>query len=202
MSKTVAMVLAGGSARRMGGADKPLLDLGGQPMIARVIARIGLPDIAINANGDPSRFAAFGRPVLDDGPFVGEGPLAGVLVGLDWAVSLGAAALLTVPGDTPLIPTGLSDALAPPPACAMSGGQIHHLVALWPVSCRDALRLLLSAPGRRDIHRFAATIGMRRVDFPFVKCDPYTNINTPQELAAARAILAGQGDGQGTEGAA
>ena len=126
---------------------------------------------------------------------MGEGPLAGLLAGLDWAASLGAAALLTVPGDTPFIPTGLADALEPPPACAMSGGRAHHLVALWPVSCRDALRVLLSAPGRRDIHRFAATIGTRRVDFPFEKWDPYTNINTPQELVAARAILDGQGNG-------
>lgn len=198
MSGIAAVILAGGSARRMGGGDKALLDLGGQPMIARVIGRLGLADIAINANGDPSRFAPFGRPVLDDGVFAGQGPLAGVLAGLDWAAGLDAAALLTVPGDTPFIPLGLAAALSPAPSCAASNGQAHHLVALWPLACRKTLRALLAVPGRRDIRHFAASIGVRVVDFPSGKWDPYVNINTPEDLATARAIL----DGQGMEGAA
>ena len=193
MNATAALVVAGGLARRMGGGDKPLLDLGGQPMLARAIARIGVPDIAISANGDPARFAAFGLPVLDDGVFAGQGPLAGVLAGLDWAAGLGAGALLTIPGDTPFIPVGLAATLAPPPSCAMRGSQAHHLVALWPVSCRDTLRMLLSVPGRRDIQHFALTIGMRRVDFPLGKWDPFMNINTLEDLAMARRFLAEQG---------
>ena len=204
MTRVAAVILAGGTARRMGGGDKTLLDLGGQPMIARVIRRLGLADIAINANGDPSRFAPFGHPVLDDGVFAGQGPLAGVLAGLDWAAGLDweggldAAALLTVPGDTPFIPLGLAAALSPAPSCAASNGQAHHLVALWPLACRERLRALLAVPGRRDIRHFAASIGMRAVDFPSGKWDSYVNINTPEDLATARAIL----DGQGMEGAA
>ncbi len=185
-----AVVLAGGGARRMGGQDKPLLDVGGMPILARVVATIR-PDvhaIAISANGDPARFAAFGLPVLSDGAFQGEGPLAGVLAGLDWAATVGADALLTVPGDTPFVPAGLAAALAPPPACASSNGRAHHLVALWPVACRGELRRVLSAPGRRDIARFAHAIAMRRVDFPAAKWDPFLNVNTPEDLAAARAI--------------
>ena len=193
MSAVAALVLAGGSARRLGGIDKPLLDLGGEPMIARLIARIALPAIAINANGDPARFSVFGLEVLDDGAFAGQGPLAGLLAGLDWAAGLGAAALLTVPGDTPFIPAGLAAALAPPPACAASNGRTHHLVALWPVDCRHALRIRLSAPGRRDIRDFSASIDMRRVDFPVGTCDPYMNINTPEDLATARATLERRG---------
>ena len=76
------LVLAGGEARRMGGGDKPLLMVGGQPMLASVIAALGLQPIAISANGDPARFAAFGLPVLPDGAFQGQGPLAGLLAGL------------------------------------------------------------------------------------------------------------------------
>jgi molybdenum cofactor guanylyltransferase len=51
---------------------------------------------------------------------------------------------------------------------------------------------VLSAPGRRDIARFAAGIGMRRVDFAVAKWDPFLNVNTPDDLAAARAIAAGE----------
>ena len=50
------------------------------------------------------------------------------------------------------------------------------------------LRQLLSAPGRRDVVHFARRIGMRRVDFPIAKWDPFLNVNTPDDLAAARAI--------------
>jgi molybdopterin-guanine dinucleotide biosynthesis protein A len=189
MSQIAALVLAGGAARRMGGGDKPLLELDGQTMLARVIAQLGLPDIAISANGDPARFAAFGGPVLDDGAFAGQGPLAGVLAGLAWAAGRGAEALLTVPGDTPFIPAGLAEALAPPPACAASNGNRHYLVALWPIACRDALRALLSRPGPRDTRGFAAALGMRRVDFPVATWDPFMNINSQEDLATARDIL-------------
>jgi molybdenum cofactor guanylyltransferase len=187
---TAALILAGGKASRMGGGDKPLLDVGGSSMLARVIAVLR-PDaaaIAISANGDPARFAAFAVPVLPDGAFEGEGPLAGLLAGLDWAVTLHAAALLTVPGDTPFVPSGLATALAPPPACAATGDRGHHLVALWPVACRDDLRRLLSVPGRRNVEHFARLIGMRRVDFPLAKWDAFVNVNTPDDLALARSI--------------
>jgi molybdopterin-guanine dinucleotide biosynthesis protein A len=187
-----AVVLAGGMARRMGGGDKPLLDLAGTRMIERIIAALELPNIAISANGDPARFAASGLRVLPDGEFAGEGPLAGVLAGLDWAASLGVRVLLTVPGDTPFIPRGLAAALAPAPACAASGNRPHFLVALWPVTRRDQLRQMLSAPGRRDVANFSSLIGARRVDFPTAKWDPFLNVNTPEDLVAARSIAEGK----------
>jgi molybdopterin-guanine dinucleotide biosynthesis protein A len=192
--KVAALILAGGRARRLGGQDKPLLDVGGAPMLARLVATLRADGhvIAISANGDPARFAAFTAPVLLDGAFRGEGPLAGVLAGLDWAATLGVETLLTVPGDTPFVPAGLAAALAPPPACAASNDRAHHLVALWPIGCRGDLRRVLSAPGPRDIARFAAGIGMRRVDFAVAKWDPFLNVNTPEDLAAARALVEGE----------
>lgn len=174
----------------MGGRDKPLLDVGGRTMLSRIIAvlRQDAAAIAISANGDPTRFVEFGLPVLPDGQFEREGPLAGVLAGLDWASANGNQALMTVPGDTPFVPRGLFGALSPPPACAASNGRVHHLVALWPVGCRDELRGLLSVPGRRDVGHFAQRISMRRVDFPMAKWDAFMNVNTPGDLAVARAI--------------
>lgn len=187
---TAALILAGGGATRMGSADKPLLEVGDTPILSRIIAALR-PDaaaVAISANGDPARFAAYGLPVLPDGGFAGQGPLAGVLAGLDWTAAIGAEALLTVPGDTPFVPRGLAAALAPPPACASSNGRTHHLVALWPTTCRDTLRALLAAPGSRAVARFADAIGMRRVAFPAGKWDPFLNVNTPDDLATARSL--------------
>jgi molybdenum cofactor guanylyltransferase len=192
--RVAAVILAGGGAKRMEGQDKPWLLVGGAPMAARILATLRADGhaVAISANADPARFAEFAVPVLPDGQFRGEGPLAGVLAGLEWAAGIGADALLTVPGDTPFVPRGLAAALAPPPACAMSQGRAHHLVALWPLACRGELRRLLSVPGRRDIANFARAIGMRRVDFAAGACDPFLNVNTPDDLAAAQAIAEGE----------
>ena len=193
IERLAGLALAGGAARRLGGGDKPLLQIGGRSMPERVLNVLATEAgaVAISANGDPSRFAAFGRPVLPDGEFAGSGPLAGVLAGLDWAAGLGAEALLTVPGDTPFVRAGLAAALAPAPACAESNGTRHHLVALWPVAVRLALRSLLSAGGPRAVGRFSTEIGMRPVMFPALPRDPFLNVNTPQELAAARAVAEG-----------
>ena len=191
MSGHVALLLAGGQARRMGGGDKPLLELGGQTLLERIIGRLAAdtPHIAISANGDPARFAAFGCPVLGDGEFIGEGPLAGVLAGLDWAAGLSIDTLLTVPGDTPLIPGGLAGSLFPAPACAASFGRLHPLVALWPVSARGELRAMLSFPGSRSVKKFATSIGMRKVMFPASASDPFMNLNDRMELEAARTLI-------------
>jgi molybdenum cofactor guanylyltransferase len=186
-----ALVLAGGAATRMGGGDKPLLRLGALTLLEHVLAalRSETARIAISANGDPARLAAFGLPVLPDGRFAGEGPLAGLLAGLGWAMGEGADALLTVPGDTPFIPAGLAASLAPAPACAARDGRVHHLVALWPVAARDALDTWLATTPSRAVGRFAAGIGMRVVDFPAAGPDPFLNINTPAELDAARRLV-------------
>ena len=179
--QAAALILAGGEGRRMGGCDKPLLHLGDQTMLTRILATL-TPDhaaLALSANGDPARFMT-SVPVLPDA-MPGQGPLGGVLAGLEWASGLGLEALLTVPGDTPLIPPGLARALAPAPAVARSDSQRHHLVALWPVSAAPALRAWLGQPGSRSVRQFAATLGMRAVTFAG---DPFANVNTPEDLAA------------------
>jgi len=191
--RVVALVLAGGAGRRLGGVDKALVNLAGGPLIALALAALAPLATAISANGDPARFAAFGRPVLADGDFVGAGPLAGLLAGLDWAANLGAEALLTVPCDTPFIPRDLAGALWPSPARACSSGKAHHLVALWPVAARAALRAWLSGANPRHVARFADSLAMREVDFPARTWDPFLNINTPEDLARARALIHGGG---------
>jgi molybdopterin-guanine dinucleotide biosynthesis protein A len=177
-----------------------LLALGSSTILAHIIAALGLEQIAISANGDAPRFADYGLPVLDDGSFVGEGPLAGILAGLDWSFTIGATALLSVPGDTPFLPPALAVSLSPPPACAATGDRIHHLVALWPVSARIPLRDHLSRPGARHVARFAATIGMRQVDFPPSTWDSFLNVNTRSDLEIARSRVTGAGSGDQASG--
>src|SRR6476646_8739863 len=94
---TLGVILAGGRAARMGGRDKALLPLDGRPILAWVVERLRpqVAALALNANGDPARFASFGLPVLADATDDHPGPLAGVLAGLDWAAAEGADAIVT-----------------------------------------------------------------------------------------------------------
>ncbi len=186
MVELAAIVLAGGRATRLGGVDKALLTLGGQTMIGHILQRLapGMASIAISANGDPMRYAQHALPVLGD-HISGRGPLAGVLRGLDWAAGLGAHTLLSVPGDTPFIPPGLPARLGAAPAWAENIAGIHPLVALWPVACRTALSEWLAGPASGRVRAFGASIGMRSVWFADAP-DPFCNVNTADDLAAAR----------------
>ena len=182
------IVLAGGQSRRMGGGDKGLLDLGGRPVIAHVIERLGCAR-AISANGDPARFARFGLPVLPDSVPDWPGPLAGVLAGMDWAAGQGIARIVTAAADTPFFPRDLGTRLAAakaPVVMATDGGD-HPAFAMWDVALRDDLRAALHS-GTRRMRNWMDARGALRVEIPGE--DPFFNINTPADLDAARRRLA------------
>lgn len=208
----VGVILAGGRATRMGGGDKTLLRLGDTTLLGRVIGRIGpqVTALAINANGDPARFAAYRLPVLPDplpDPQADRpGPLAGVLAALDWAAGQGADRVLTVPGDTPFLPADLvarlvaaSDGAAPVVAATPGAGQAtrsmrgdlvrHPACALWPVVLRDDLRAALGR-GVRKVAAWAdrhdACLAVFDAGGPV---DPFFNVNTPDDLRRAEALL-------------
>jgi molybdopterin-guanine dinucleotide biosynthesis protein A len=183
-----AAILAGGAATRLGGADKALLDLAGRTALDHLLRRLSpqAGPICLSANGDPSRFAATRLPVIADDPVHrGMGPLAGLAAALAWAQAQGAETLLAVPADTPFIPPDLAARLAPAPSLAEAGGRAHHLVCLLPVMSRPVLVARL-AQGHTRAAEFLTAIGARRVVFS----DPtaFININTPDDLARARAL--------------
>jgi molybdopterin-guanine dinucleotide biosynthesis protein A len=183
-----ALILAGGKGTRLGGADKAFMPLNGQPLITHLFTRLTpqVNRIAISANGDATRFAAFRLPVLPD-LHHGKGPLAGVAAGLAWAADIGAAALLTIPVDTPFIPRDLAERLAPAPSVSCYRGRQHHLAALWPVDCLPMLERFLEPEGKYKVRDFLKLIRARQVAFnaPY---DPFLNINTPEDLEAATSL--------------
>lgn len=190
-----AMILAGGLSRRMGGGDKCLLRLGDRPLLAHVIERLRpqAGALALNANGDATRFARFGLSVVADDAADFAGPLAGILAAMDWArqAQPSARTVLTVPADTPFLPRDLAARLkaAGAPALARSGGRIHPVVGLWPVDLREDLRTALRTEGVRKVEDWTGRLGPAIVDFAVEAIDPFFNINTPDDLIRAAALL-------------
>ncbi|MBF0167939.1 MAG: molybdenum cofactor guanylyltransferase MobA [Alphaproteobacteria bacterium] len=193
------LILAGGQARRMGGADKALIDLAGQPLIAHVIARLRpqVTALAISANGDAARFSSLALPVLPDPAPDFPGPLAGILAGLTWARADHPQCrwLLTVPCDAPFIPVDLAERLQKAVqaegadlAIATSMGQDHPVVGLWPLFLAEALSRALLDEGLCKVGAFAQRYRKALADFPAAEgIDPFINVNTPEDLKAALA---------------
>ncbi len=196
---TVGLVLAGGLARRMGGGDKALIQIGGVAILDRVLDRLrgSCAAIVLNANGDPARFARYGLPVVADSIPDYAGPLAGILAGLDWAAANmpGTQWLVSVPGDCPFLPRDLverlhaaRDAQNTPLACARSGEWRHPVVGLWRVDLREDLRHAITVDGLRKIEIWTARHGIAIATWPDQPFDPFFNVNTPEDAATADRV--------------
>ncbi len=180
-----ALILAGGHGTRLGGVDKAFVQLHGKPLVEHLLMRLKpqVQNIAISANGDPARFAAYGLKVLPD-ILADKGPLAGVAAGLGWAAALGATSLATIPVDTPFIPEELLARLRPSPSVTVYRGRQHHLVSLWPVGFLPRLMGFLEQPGAYKVRDALALCAARQVAFEG-NADPFLNINTPEDLRSA-----------------
>ena len=211
MTKPLGIILAGGLATRMGGGDKGLLQIGGQSLLDHVIERLSpqVSGLALNANGDPERFADITLPVIPDTIEGFAGPLAGVLAGLDWAAEQGADSIVTAAADTPFLPRDLVDrlttaaegqtyplVLATTPRTGdealKSGGSKrvnrHPTFGLWPVTLRNDLRAALN-DGLRKVVLWTDQHDGREALFPAEPFDPFFNVNTPDDLALAEKLL-------------
>ncbi len=191
-----AVLLAGGASRSMGGGNKCLRLLAGRPLLAHVIdcVRPQVGPLALNANGDPARFAEFGLPVLADVVGGQVEPLAGVLSGMEWAAAPGCPWVATFATDAPLLPPDMVARLeaaveGADMACAASGGRAHPVLGLWPVRLRAALRRALVEEGVRKVDRWTGRYRLAEVEFPTAPFDPFFNANEPDDLAEAERLL-------------
>jgi molybdopterin-guanine dinucleotide biosynthesis protein A len=182
------LILAGGMGRRMGGADKGLVELAGRPMVAHVIDRLApqVDEILINANRNAERYAAFGHRVIADAIEGYAGPLAGLERGLAEAAH---DLVVTAPCDSPFLPMvlvqRLHDSMAAAGAdlaVARTGDQPHPVFCLCRRSLHAHLRAYLGSGGRK-IDAWYATL--RSIDVAFDdQAQAFSNINTREELAA------------------
>jgi molybdopterin-guanine dinucleotide biosynthesis protein A len=182
-----AVVLAGGAARRLGGADKPGLSVGGTSLLERVLAAVA--DARRTVVVGPERATA--RPVRwtrEEPP--GGGPVAGLAAGLSETTS---PVVLLLATDLPFLGSGtvhgLLEALEPGVDAAMAvdaDGRDQPLLAAYRV---DALRdaLARNAPegfAGVPLRRVLGGLAIRRVPDPEAAsfdCDTW------EDLAQARA---------------
>ena len=201
MTKPLGLVLAGGLARRMGGGDKARIKVGGATILERVLARMKpqCVELILNANGDPARLADSGLTVVPDSVPDLAGPLAGFLAGLDWAATHRPEIVdvASVPGDCPFLPRDLVTKLhaaraaeGKALACAHSGDWRHPVVGLWQVALREDLRHALVVEDLHKIEIWTARHGIAVADWPVLPVDPFFNVNTPEDAAAAEGMAA------------
>src|SRR4051794_2403908 len=199
--KIPGVLLAGGLARRMGGGDKPMRTIGGRSILERVIARLEpqCDGLILNANGDPSRFAAFGLPVIADGVADFPGPLAGILAALDWTAANRPDVpwILSAAADCPFLPRYLVARLQQARvaehaelAVAASDGQSHPVIGLWSVALRDELRHALVQEDVRKIDRWTGRYRLATVTWPIEPLDPFFNANTMDDITEADRLAA------------
>lgn len=192
--RTLGVIVAGGRSSRMG-REKAAETLRGQTILSRII-RVLAPQvetIVINANGDPSRFSATGLYVVADlRPEVGT-PLAGLHTALSLATAEGYDAALTVPSDSPFLPSDLVARLVAAQcqaAIASSGGQAHYLTGLWSLGLLGKIEQALAQPRIPRLQDWARDCEAAIMAWPSQPYDPFFNVNTPEELAEAERIAA------------
>jgi molybdopterin-guanine dinucleotide biosynthesis protein A len=192
--KLAVAVLAGGDGSRIGGG-KPLIRLGGRTLIDRAFERAReWSSNAVVAVRSPQQLGQSQYPWVADAAGI-DGPLAGLASALEWACRQGADAVLTIPCDMPFLPdelpqrllAGLGDLGA---AVASSGGNLHPVCGLWRTGALAEVSTYC-ASGKRSLRGFAGHIGFAEVEWPLEPSDPFFNINSPADLAAAEALLGG-----------
>lgn len=177
------LVLAGGRATRMNGADKGLALWHGQALIAHVIKRLGISDIVISCNRSFSEYQRYGRVVADRNDAF-AGPLAGMAAGLplcrhEWVV--------VVACDMPCLPTNLQDQLwqardhDQPLVVAHDGEHLQPLALLVHQTLAPDIAAAV-ADGRFAVHQWIKR--QPHAIAHFNDRDAFRNINTIEELAS------------------
>jgi len=187
--KITGVLLAGGQGSRMGGVDKGLVELAGQPMAAHVLERLGpqVDELIINANQNAEAYAAFGHPVFGDDIPGYAGPLAGLHAAL---VRASHPLVVTAPCDSPFLPSDLVERLHQALraqdadlAVAKTFDQAHPVFCLCRSRLASHLHDFLSSGGRR-IDRWYGSLNVVEVAFDDEEA-AFRNINTREELVAA-----------------
>lgn len=184
-----AVILAGGRGRRMGGADKGLIEYQQRPLVEWVLDAIRpqVSEVIISANRNIDVYAQYGCRVVPDALPDFPGPLAGVLAGME-AVS--TPWLLVIPCDSPHLPANLAQnlldaaqAAGVPLAVAADSQREHYTTMLVQTRLADSVRDYLVA-GQHAVHLWQQSFNPAQAMFAR---DDLQNFNTQADMDVVRS---------------
>lgn len=189
--KVDAAILAGGRGKRLGGVAKGLVQVGGEPIVARQLRALA-PFVAeplLVVAGDPGPYAGFAARIVAD-LHPGAGPLAGLEAALQ---ASDADALLLFACDLPFLDAALITALrdAPPAEAVVArlDGKAQPLAARYGRAILPRVQRRLSRDKLRLLD-LVAELDPQWLDFP-AGTRALFNVNTPADLARANEVAAG-----------
>jgi molybdenum cofactor guanylyltransferase len=192
--RVTGVIQAGGKSTRMGGAPKALMELGGRRIVERVVAAIApvVDDLLVVTN-TPELYAFLELPMVAD-VFPDHGSLGGIYSGLraapgDAAFTVACDMPFLTPEVTRLVVerAGEADIVIP-----RTGDQLETLHASYAKPCLPHMEERLRS-GRLKIVGFFEAVRVLEIPETAVRslADPeivFMNVNTPDELARARAL--------------
>jgi molybdopterin-guanine dinucleotide biosynthesis protein A len=193
-----AILLTGGSARRLGGIDKPALEIGGIPIVARIAAAVADAAKLIVVGPCPPGVPA-DVVTREDPP--GGGPVAATIAGLSHVDSPKTAVLA---GDLPFLTgeviTLLRETADDVALLVDANGRDQLLCAMWRTEALQAATEGLGAGSpMRAVLAAAGTI--RRVSADQLYPPPWLDCDTPADLEEIRREHARGLDPGGDHGA-
>ncbi|WP_375500382.1 molybdenum cofactor guanylyltransferase [uncultured Jatrophihabitans sp.] len=179
-----ALILAGGSARRLGGVDKPAVDVGGRTLLEHVVAAVADADRIVVVG--PHRPLPFEVVWCVEDP-LGGGPVAAIAVGLAHTsadvVLVLAADLPSVAPAVPVLLLGLS-AEYDAALLVDAAGRSNHLAVAWR---RDALTAALAAlgePADAAVRALTSSVAVAQVPDPQGwgrDCDTWADVDAARQ---------------------
>src|SRR6266404_3709343 len=192
--KVTGVIQAGGRSVRMGGRPKALIEVGGRPIIERVVAALtpAVDDMLVVTN-TPELYAFLGLAMVGD-VYPDHGSLGGVYSGLKAAAGRAA---LTVACDMPFLHPGVvrlvadrageGDVVIP-----RVGSQLETMHAAYGKACLPHIEERLVAGHLKivDFFECVRVVEITEADVARFR-DPrvaFMNVNTPDELERARGL--------------
>ena len=193
------VILAGGRSSRMGGGRKPLLELGGRPLLAHVRERLQqqVGPLLISCEAMNDGLEGFGLECVPDLLPGYRGPLTGLYSALQCLADRGhEAGLVLCPCDAPFLPLDLVEKLSDAsrektrPVVAVSWrGVLQPTFSFWQPQHLPVVRAAVVEQGIGGLRRVMLSMPHKVVDWPVTEPPPFFNVNTPEDLETAASWL-------------
>lgn len=190
-----AAILAGGRARRFGGADKAALMIGSERIIDRELAALaGVVDDIRIVGGDMDRYAGFGVRVIADA-IPNAGPLGGIYTAL---LDARHDRVLVLACDLPFVTRDLLSRLAAEgddrddAVMPRSSRGLEPLCAWYHRRVSAVLRARIDR-GSLSVHTVVDVLRVRELGLealaPDAGDEAFENVNTPHDYERARRSI-------------